>query len=73
MNGRRFTARSRFLLLSHICLNRYEDYVDDMARTNGIESMWAVLKRGYNGAYHNSSTKHLHYVPLIKPYLQWGK
>ncbi len=30
-----------------------------MAHTNGIESVWAVLKRGYNGVYHNFSRKHL--------------
>ena len=30
-----------------------------MASTNGIESVWAVLKRGYNGVYHHWSTKHL--------------
>lgn len=29
-----------------------------MAHTNGIESVWAVLKRGYNGVYHNWSIKH---------------
>ena len=29
-----------------------------MAHTNGIESVWAVLKRGYNGVYHNWSKKH---------------
>ena len=29
-----------------------------MAHTNGIESVWAVLKRGFNGTYHNWSKKH---------------
>ncbi len=24
-----------------------------------LKSVWAVLKRGYNGAFHNISTKHL--------------
>nr|VFK42552.1 MAG: ISXO2-like transposase domain-containing protein [Candidatus Kentron sp. SD]VFK48524.1 MAG: ISXO2-like transposase domain-containing protein [Candidatus Kentron sp. SD] len=30
-----------------------------MAHTNGIESVWAVLKRGYNGVYHHMGTKHI--------------
>ena len=29
-----------------------------MAHTNWIESVWALLKRGYNGVYHNWSRKH---------------
>ena len=29
-----------------------------MAHTNGIESVWAVLKRGFNGVYHHWSVKH---------------
>ena len=36
------------------------EYVNGMAHTNGIESVWAVLKRGYNGTFHNISVKHLH-------------
>lgn len=34
------------------------EYVRDMAHTNGIESFWAMLKRGYVGTYHHFSEKH---------------
>ncbi len=33
---------------------------DDGVTTNGIESVWAVLKRGLHGVYHHASDKHLH-------------
>lgn len=35
-------------------------YVDGDAHTNGIESMWAPIKRGHKGVYHSMSRKHLH-------------
>ena len=35
-----------------------KQYVNGMASSNGIESVWAVLKRGFNGVYHNWSRKH---------------
>nr|VFK51224.1 MAG: Transposase [Candidatus Kentron sp. TUN] len=36
-----------------------KEFVNEMVHTNGIESVWAVLKRGYNGVYHHMSVKHL--------------
>ena len=35
------------------------EYVDGQVHTNGIESFWALLKRGYHGTYHRMSLKHL--------------
>ena len=35
------------------------EYVRGMAHTNGMESFWAGLKRGYEGVYHHMSAKHL--------------
>lgn len=36
------------------------EYVRGQAHTNGMESFWAMLKRGYHGVYHQFSVKHLH-------------
>ena len=36
------------------------EYVRGQAHTNGIESFWAMLKRGLIGTYHNISKTHLH-------------
>jgi len=35
------------------------EYVRGQAHTNGIESFWASLKRGYQGTFHHFSEKHL--------------
>ena len=36
-----------------------DQYVDGKVHTNGIESFWAMLKRGHKGTYHKMSNKHL--------------
>ena len=35
------------------------EYVRGQAHTNGMESFWATMKRGYEGTYHHFSEKHL--------------
>ena len=35
------------------------EYVRGMAHTNGIESFWSMMRRGYQGTYHKMSPKHL--------------
>ena len=35
------------------------EYVRNMAHTNGLESHWALFKRGLDGVYHHVSVKHL--------------
>jgi transposase-like protein len=36
------------------------EYVRGQAHTNGMESFWSLLKRGFTGTYHHISPKHLH-------------
>lgn len=36
------------------------EYVRGLTHTQGIESFWAMLKRGYIGVFHHFSWKHLH-------------
>lgn len=36
------------------------NWVEGQAHTNGIESFWSMLKRGYVGTFHQLSRKHLH-------------
>ena len=34
-------------------------WVNGQAHTNGLESFWSMLKRGYHGTFHHMSPKHL--------------
>ena len=46
---------------SHESVNHsVREFVKGMAHTNGIESFWAMMKRGIIGTYHKLSPKHLH-------------
>ena len=48
------------MLFDHETVNHsISEYVRDQAHTNGIESFWSMLKRGYQGTYHKMSPKHL--------------
>jgi transposase-like protein len=51
-----------------------KEYVNGMAHTNSIESVWAVLKRGFHGTFHHFSVKHLQrYVDEFAFRLNEGK
>ena len=48
-------------LPNHHTVNHHTgEYVRDMVHVNGIESFWALLKRGYHGVFHHISFRHLH-------------
>ena len=50
----------RGLPFRHEVVNhRVGEYVRGQAHTQGIESFWSMLKRGYQGTYHHLSAKHL--------------
>ncbi len=42
-----------------VVVHSAKQFVDGMAHTNSIESVWAVLKRGFYGTHHHFSMKHL--------------
>jgi len=44
----------------HTVKHSVGEYVNGEIHTNGLESFWSMLKRGYMGTYHHMSPKHLH-------------
>lgn len=41
-------------------INNAGEFIKQQVSTNGMESFWSTLKRGYNGIYHKMSPQHLH-------------
>ena len=62
------------LFYTHEAVNHsIGEYVRGTVHTNSIESVWAVLKRGYHGVYHGWSRKHTRaYVDEFKFRLNEG-
>ena len=50
----------RYKKYNHEAVNHgVGEYIRGQAHTNGVESFWSMLKRGYVGVYHKMSEKHL--------------
>lgn len=48
-------------LSNHVAVNHsLGRWADEMAHTNGMESFWAMFKKGFHGTFHRMSRKHLH-------------
>ena len=52
--------KNRYPSLHETVKHSVAEFVRGQAHTNGVESFWATLKRGYVGIYHHMSAKHLH-------------
>lgn len=59
----KFTDENRAYnsLKNHQTVNHGDgEYVRGKVHINGMESFWALLRRGYNGTFHHIEPKHLH-------------
>ena len=56
---RSYIGIESFLARHHTVKHSAKEYVKGDVHTNGIESVWAVLKRGVYGVYHQVSKKHI--------------
>ena len=54
-----YLARGTDQYQQYVVSHSAKEFVNGMAHTNGIESVWAVLKRGFYGTYHSFSGKYL--------------
>lgn len=56
------TVYQGILGYQHLMVNHsVREFIKGMVgSTNGIESVWAVLKRGFTGTFHHFSKKHIH-------------
>lgn len=58
-----YTAEARAYMgldrIHEVVKHSVREYVRGNAHTNGMESFWSMLKRGYIGVYHHMSGKHL--------------
>lgn len=52
-------GRSTKTKIAVVVNHSVKEFVNNMASTNGIESVWALLKRGYYGTFHHFSKKHI--------------
>ena len=54
-------ARAYKGMVNHVAVPHSRgEYVHGEVHVNGIESLWAMMKRGINGVYHHVSPKHTH-------------
>lgn len=57
---------SESLPFDHVSVKHsLQEYVKGDVHTNGIESLWSLLKRAHTGTFHRLSPKHLDHYPMF--------